>query len=223
MCKNKVITIIIAASMMLTLVSCSTNSNSGSNFKSASASVDSIKKDTEVSDSISNKTSTKTTDEVATSTDIRVTDDEKKKSENNYYILDQKDITIYLPKKWGKYILPDGSYAYILERGKSTNVNLVVESTQGLDENAYVLAVSKDLELNGGAMNLTIGFETKNGAKFLVDEYDAKVDGVEFHTYQITIIRNETAYILTIGGKSEDKAGAKEALWDVVNNIDYKN
>lgn len=131
-------------------------------------------------------------------------------------------ISVTFPSNWIK-INPNSvgvESCYLLDN-KGTNVNLVIESMQGLSEEAYNKASDLDVKTNLGINEIKVKEHLFNNIKARVTYYVQKYNGIDIPTYQVTFLNNNTSYIFTLCGREKISEDNLKSFNEMLNTVNF--
>lgn len=205
--KKKIITLILSSVLILSLISgCSKTKSTTTNGEN----------DTKVSTSETSTEKDKTKDD-----SNKKQDDAKSEVNKTQERTETQGISVIYPSEWIKKKI-DGDDVYILDE-KGANVNLVVESMQGLSEEQYNKVSDNDVKTNLHVNNIQVEEKTFNNQKARVTYYVQKSSKTnqDIPTYQVTFMNKNTSYIFTLGGFDKISDKSLQSFYDMLNTVEY--
>lgn len=196
--KKKILSILMAVSISITLLACG-----GGNGNSVDTS--STKED---------NSTVKVEDETTTDTK----DLETLKANNQVVIAE--GMTIYFPVEWEKKTLQGSDIYYVDNKG--TNVNITTESAQGLNTEEYCELSFKNLKEDPSIQNFKSDTTTINNSDYIIDDYTMTNGTTTINIYQLCIIVDDIAYIITLGALPEAIEANKVIINNLAKDISFK-
>lgn len=83
------------------------------------------------------------------------------------------------------------------------NANILSETTYGLTPSEYMELAKQSVLSTLYTNDVESGFKSVNGVDVYTLEYIQEREGQKVYTYQLTVFKDGTAYILTIGSLDE--------------------
>lgn len=106
-----------------------------------------------------------------------------------------------IPSDWDELDL-GGLKMYFFDEMKG-NANILSESTYGLTPSEYMELAKQSVLSTLYTSDVESGFKSVNGVDVYTLEYIQEMEGQKVYTYQPTVFKDDTAYILTIGSLDE--------------------
>nr|WP_241407655.1 cell wall-binding protein [Clostridium beijerinckii] len=188
------------ATLALTLIGCGKNSTDTVNTKGDSK--ESLSEEVNKEDNSKNKN------------DIAF-----KENETGQRIEEQRISFIY-PLNWVKKTV-QGQSTYFLDE-KGTNVNLVVESMNGLSEEDYNKASDIDVKTNLGVNSIAVREQEFNNKKARVTYFVQKSQWTDIPTYQVTFLNNGKSYIFTISAVKNISDENMKSFENMLNTVEFQ-
>ncbi|CUU50342.1 PsbP-related protein [Clostridium beijerinckii] len=198
--KKKILILVLITTLALTLIGCGKNSANNVNTKGDSK--ESLSEEVNKEDNSKNKN-----------------DIEFKENETGQRI-EEQGISFIYPLNWVKKTV-QGQSTYFLDE-KGTNVNLIVESMNGLSEEDYNKASDIDVKTNLGVNSIAVKEQEFNNKKARVTYFVQKSQGTDIPTYQVTFINNGKSYIFTISAVKKISDENMKSFEDMLNTVEFQ-
>jgi len=198
--KKKILILVLLTTLALTLIGCGKNSTNIANAKGDSKE--------NLSEEVSKEDNSKNKNDIAF-----------KENETGQRI-EEQGISFIYPLNWVKKTV-QGQSTYFLDE-KGTNVNLVVESMNGLSEEDYNKASDIDVKTNLGVNSITVKEQEFNNKKARVTYFVQKNQGIDIPTYQATFLNNGKSYIFTISAMKKISDENMKSFEEVLNTVEFQ-